>query len=146
MLGGTQFNAALFGPTKPVARTQPATPASSDGDRPTLPSEVLAFGRRDPARAANAARDVREDRAREAREREAARRPKTPPRVAFRELGSDDEGGPLVDVEGIPEAVRTHPLSLVPELPLPPKVSIYEADGSIPEEAPPTGRYLDRLV
>lgn len=139
MLGGTEFSTIPVGPVRPVSNVRPDRDRESVAPEETreskTPAEALERRASDPVSASDASEETRDDTVRD-------REPPVPPRVTFRELGTDDEGGPLVKVEGLPEAVYARPRFEAAEFPVQPDLSVYEvaADRAAP------GERLDRLA
>lgn len=139
MLGGTEFSTIPIGPVRPVNNVRPDRERDPQATREPrearTPAEALERRASDPVEQTAEAEAVREQLIRD-------REPPVPPRVTFRELGTDDEGGPLVDVDGIPEAVYARPRFDPPEGAGRPDLSAYEVSA---DRAAPGGR-LDRLA
>lgn len=139
MLGGTELSTVPVGPVRPVSNLRADRERTPDAARESrdvkTPSEALEHRIEDPVESSAEAEATREQLLRD-------REPPVPPRVSFRELGTDDDGGPLVSVEGVPEAVYARPRFDAPEVPLRPDLSVYEAKS---DRAAP-GEQLDRLA
>lgn len=137
MLGGTELSTVPVGPVRPVSNVRQVREREPEATReprePKQPSEALEHRASDPVESSAEAEAMREQLLRD-------REPAVPPRVTFRELGSDDEGGPLVDVDGIPEAIYARPRVTQADLRV--DLSAYETRG---DRAAPGGR-LDRLA